>query len=113
MQKYIRHILIALTAFAAVVVLNFALPRLMPGDPVYLLTGLDAETLSAEVYARYYSALGLDLPLAQQFAAYLKTSSAEVWATPTTTTRPWLPSLRNVCPRRCRRCCPPSCSPPS
>ena len=72
MQKYIRHILIALTAFAAVVVLNFALPRLMPGDPVYLLTGLDAETLSAEVYARYYSALGLDLPLAQQFAAYLE-----------------------------------------
>lgn len=72
MQKYIRHILIALTAFAAVVVLNFALPRLMPGDPVYLLTGLDAETLSAEVYARYYSALGLDLPLAQQFAVYLE-----------------------------------------
>lgn len=71
MKKYLRHILIALAAFAVVLVLNFALPRLLPGDPVYLLTGLDTETLSADVYNRYYEALGLNLSLAEQFGNYL------------------------------------------
>lgn len=71
MKKYLRHTLIALAAFAVVLVLNFALPRLLPGDPVYLLTGLDTETLSGEVYNRYYEALGLNLSVARQFANYL------------------------------------------
>lgn len=71
MSKYIRHILIALTAFLAIIIVNFALPRMLPGDPVFLLTGFDAEVLSRELYDSYYTALGLDKPLAEQFGDYL------------------------------------------
>ena len=71
MSKYIRHILIALTAFLAIIIVNFALPRMLPGDPVFLLTGFDAEVLSRELYYSYYTALGLDKPLAEQFGDYL------------------------------------------
>ena len=71
MKKYLRHILIALTAFLAILVVNFALPRMLPGDPVFLLTGFDSEVLSQELYDSYYTALGLDQPLSRQFADYL------------------------------------------
>lgn len=71
MKKYLRHISIALVSFAVVLIVNFALPRLMPGDPVQMLTGIDSDILSAELYDKYYTELGLDLPLIQQFGKYL------------------------------------------
>lgn len=71
MKKYVRHIITAVIAFACVIVLNFALPRLMPGDPVHLLTGSDVDVISQETYDYYYTALGLDKPLAEQFGMYL------------------------------------------
>lgn len=72
MKKYARHILTAIISFAVILIVNFALPRLMPGDPVHYLTGLDVDVISQELYDRYYTALGLNLPLAEQFEGYLK-----------------------------------------
>lgn len=71
MKKYVKHIITAIVAFMFVVVLNFALPRLMPGDPVHMLTGSDVEVISPETYDYYYSALGLDKPITEQFGMYL------------------------------------------
>ena len=34
MKKYIKNIAVALVCFLVVVVLNFMLPRMLPGDPI-------------------------------------------------------------------------------
>lgn len=58
----------------AVLTLNFFLPRLLPGDPLAAL--LDPENseyvFDAEVRAALEAYYGLDRPLLQQYAAYLK-----------------------------------------
>jgi len=57
-----------------VLTLNFFLPRLLPGDPLAAL--LDPESseyvFDAEVRAALEAYYGLDRPLLQQYAAYLK-----------------------------------------
>lgn len=56
----------------AAVVLNFALPRLAPGDPVdYLLPPEAAGEVSAAERARILSQFGLDEPIPVQFGHYL------------------------------------------
>ncbi len=58
----------ALTIFA-VLTFNFFLFRVMPGDPVELLTR--SERLTPADVAKERAALGLDRPLPQQYAVYL------------------------------------------
>lgn len=56
-----------------VIVLNFLLPRLLPGDPVAYLTGFAEEDMSPEKYEAYRSALHLDESVFKQFLRYLRT----------------------------------------
>jgi peptide/nickel transport system permease protein len=60
---------------AALVILNFLLPRLLPGDPLDALTGGDlsgaAAPLPVEARARLRDAYRLDQPLGAQFVGYL------------------------------------------
>ncbi len=51
--------------------INFFLPRLMPGNPLVLLAGVDVGLLNAEERAQVLERAGLDQPLAQQYVAYL------------------------------------------
>lgn len=71
-QLVARYLLLAL----AVLLLNFALPRLLPGDPldVEAPEGLNpaSSTLTAEVRARLRAVYHLDRPLAGQLVAYLQ-----------------------------------------
>ena len=60
----------ALTLWIALT-LNFALPRLAPGDPLEFLIGGEAGTLSLPQRARVTHELGLDRPLITQYARYL------------------------------------------
>jgi peptide/nickel transport system permease protein len=53
------------------VTLNFALPRLAPGDPLELATGFDMAAMSAVQRAQLAAETGLDAPLAVQYARYL------------------------------------------
>lgn len=62
--QYVLIVLLAATA-------NFALPRLMPGDPVELLLGEDASRLPAEAIAAELSDVGLDQPLVVQYGRYM------------------------------------------
>lgn len=71
MKKYIKHIIIAFISFLLIVILNFLLPRLLPGNPIGYLTGLNEEGMSAEKYAFYYHALHLDENILSQFRYYL------------------------------------------
>lgn len=66
-----RYLLLAF----AVVVLNFLLPRFLPGDPLDFSSdeGVDPSrmVLTADARARLVAAYRLDQPLAQQFVGYL------------------------------------------
>lgn len=54
-----------------VVTLNFALPRVMPGDPTLLVLGESAGLLADDELAQARARLGLDQPVHIQYRAYL------------------------------------------
>ena len=62
-----QYVLIVLVAASA----NFALPRLMPGNPILLLLGEDASRLPAEVIEQELADAGLDQPLISQYGRYM------------------------------------------
>lgn len=66
---FARRVLLALFAALGVVVLVFALIRLVPGDVVTQLIGLEGN-VSAEGQAELRRLFGLDQPLPVQFAAW-------------------------------------------
>lgn len=62
----------ALTIFIALS-LNFLLPRLAPGDPIYFLLGEDViQSMTIEELTKVRAEYGLDKPLAVQYKNYLK-----------------------------------------
>lgn len=65
----------SLALLSALLVINFALPRLLPGDPVEQLQGGGGQdapiVLSAEAHAQLLRYYGLDQPLPVQFVHYL------------------------------------------
>ncbi len=54
----------------AAVTLNFLLPRLMPGNPLVLIAGVDVGLLTPEQRAEIVARVGLDAPLWQQYLNY-------------------------------------------
>lgn len=70
-RRYLKSILVALACFCVVVVLNFALPRLLPGDPIAYLTGFAEQEMTPAQYEYYTQALHLDESLPAQFGYYL------------------------------------------
>ena len=72
MNRHLRNILIALACFLLVAVLNFLLPRMLPGDPVAYLSGFAEEDMTPAKYEYYREALHLDEGLFHQFLYYLK-----------------------------------------
>jgi peptide/nickel transport system permease protein len=64
-----------LITFVIAVLLNFILPRLMPGDPVGVIMsrvarGMNDATRMQELYDSYAKAFGIDKPMWQQFFIY-------------------------------------------
>jgi peptide/nickel transport system permease protein len=59
-------------AFLVILCLNFALPRLMPGDPLSAIYGEEAMLqMGPEMKARLTERFALDQPAGKQFSAYL------------------------------------------
>ena len=77
-RKYFGNKLIWFTAtFVAAFLLNFILPRLMPGDPVAVITqrvaqGMTSQTGVQAVYEEYSELFGTNKPLLEQFFLYVK-----------------------------------------
>ena len=69
MKQKLTHYLILL---AMVIVVNFFLPRWMPGSPVRTIAGEDVGSLTAEERMGILEAYDLDKPLYQQFLLYLR-----------------------------------------
>ncbi len=72
MKDYRKNMRLALVCFLLVVVLNFFLPRLLPGDPVAYLTGFSEQDMTPAQVAFYEDTLHLNKPLAAQFGFYLR-----------------------------------------
>ena len=72
MKDYKKNMRLALVCFLLVVVLNFFLPRLLPGNPVAYLTGFSEQDMTPAQVAFYEEALHLNKPLAAQFGFYLR-----------------------------------------
>ncbi len=63
--------------FMAAFMLNFFLPRMMPGDPVAVITqratqGMQSQSGIQKVYEEYQALFGTNLPLHEQFFLYMK-----------------------------------------
>lgn len=80
-----RRALSALAVVAGVITLTFLLLHLAPGDPVERLLG---PTATAEQLEAQRRALGLDRPLATQYAAWLRRFAVGDWGTSIATGRP-------------------------
>lgn len=72
MKKHGKNLAVALLCFLLVIVLNFFLPRLLPGNPIAYLTGFSEEDMTPAQVAYYRQALHLDQPVFVQFGLYLK-----------------------------------------
>ncbi|MCR5769916.1 MAG: ABC transporter permease [Butyrivibrio sp.] len=71
-KYYGQKIMWYLLTFICAVVLNFVLPRLMPGDPVAAITanatsGMTSSVAIQKVYEDYAEKFGTNLPMWQQF----------------------------------------------
>ena len=77
-RKYFgKKIMWFLITFIIAVLLNFILPRLMPGDPVAVIVAKSAQGLSdtsavKQIYENYAKAFGVDKPMYIQFFTYFK-----------------------------------------
>jgi len=71
-KKYRKNLILALVCFLIVIVLNFFLPRLLPGNPIAYLTGFSEEDMTPAQVAYYRQALHLDKPVFVQFGYYLR-----------------------------------------
>jgi peptide/nickel transport system permease protein len=63
LAQYLLVLVVAIT-------LNFFLPRMMPGNPLALLAGVDVGLMTPEQRAEVLERVGLDRPLYQQYFAY-------------------------------------------
>ena len=72
MRREWRSILTAVICFLLVIVLNFLLPRLLPGNPLAYLTGISEEGLTTVQEEYYVHALHLDESLFSQFIHYIE-----------------------------------------
>ncbi|MEK3916673.1 ABC transporter permease [Paenibacillus sp. FSL H7-0331] len=73
-SRFIKKVLHFLLALLLLLIINFAIPRLMPGDPFLMLNTEDGSTsvsYTEEQLLLYYAFYGLDKPLPIQFMSYI------------------------------------------
>lgn len=76
-QYFRKKIIWFLITFVVAVLLNFILPRLMPGDPVAVITAKSAQGISdvsavKQIYEGYAEQFGTNKPMYVQFFKYFK-----------------------------------------
>lgn len=109
MKDYKKNMLLALGCFLVIVVLNFFLPRLLPGDPVAYLTGFAEEDMTPAQIDYYRQALHLDKPLIVQFGYYLRSLADGTLGYSYKKAPPLRCSSANASAIRFRSPSPPSC----
>lgn len=67
-----NKLIVSFACLLIITVFNFILPRLMPGDTVLMLVGMDEQMVSEEQYEYYAEKTGANRPVMEQFWDYLK-----------------------------------------
>lgn len=76
-QYFLKKLGWFLVTFVFAFLLNFILPRLMPGDPVAVITqrvtqGMTSQAGVAKIYREYSELFGTNKPMLEQFFLYIK-----------------------------------------
>jgi peptide/nickel transport system permease protein len=76
-QYFLKKLAWFLVTLIAAFVLNFILPRLMPGDPVAVITqrvtqGMQSATGIQRIYEEYSNLFGTNRPMIEQFFLYVR-----------------------------------------
>lgn len=76
-QYFLKKLGWFLITFVFAFLLNFILPRLMPGDPVAVITqrvtqGMTSQAGVAKIYREYSELFGTNKPMLEQFFLYIK-----------------------------------------
>jgi peptide/nickel transport system permease protein len=76
-QYFLKKVGWFLVTLVAAFVLNFILPRLMPGDPVAVITqrvtqGMQSATGIQKIYEEYSNLFGTNRPMIEQFFLYVR-----------------------------------------
>jgi len=79
-EYFLRKLGWFLITFVFAFLLNFILPRMMPGDPVAVITqrvtqGMTSQTGVAKIYQEYSELFGTNKPMLEQFFLYVKNVS--------------------------------------
>ncbi len=91
----LRFAVVILTTYLGLLAVTFFIGRVVPVDPVLAVLG---DRAPASAVARVRAEMGLDLPLWQQFALYLKQILSGDLGTSVLTTRPVLEDIMHVFP---------------
>ena len=70
-KNLIKKLVVSLICLLLITFFNFALPRLMPGDTVLMLVGMDEDAVTEEQYDYYAEKTGANRPVSEQFLDYL------------------------------------------
>ncbi len=75
-RYFLNKLVWLLVTFVAAFILNFTLPRLMPGDPIAgimakLVANSSNTTGIAAIYKQYAAQFGIDKPISDQFILYI------------------------------------------
>jgi peptide/nickel transport system permease protein len=90
-----RFLVVAVTTYLGLLAVTFFIGRVVPIDPVLAILG---DRAPAEVVERTRRALGLDLPLYEQFYIYLKSILNGDFGTSVLTTKPVMSDIAEVFP---------------
>jgi peptide/nickel transport system permease protein len=79
-QYFFKKLVWFTITFVCAFLLNFMLPRLMPGDPVAVITqrvtqGMNSQSGVAKIYQEYSDLFGTQKPMLEQFFLYIKNVS--------------------------------------
>ena len=90
-----RFVLVLATTLLGLVAITFFIGRVVPIDPVLAIVG---DRASPQVYERARQELGLDRPLIEQFAIYVKKAATGDFGNSVLTTNPVMSDIANVFP---------------
>jgi len=90
-----RFALIAVTTYLGLLAVTFFIGRIIPIDPVLAVLG---DRANADVIERTRRAMGLDLPLIEQFYVYVKSALAGDFGVSVLTTNPVMADIKRVFP---------------
>ncbi|MFC7552934.1 hypothetical protein ACFQU7_12765 [Pseudoroseomonas wenyumeiae] len=96
MAGLLRRLLALVPVLLGVTLASFLLTRLLPGDPAVFFA--NSVTADAATVAALRTRMGLDLPLWQQFLAYLAQLARGIWGNPSRPASRW----RRICCNACR-----------